>query len=65
MHIHKNLITSFLFRNRTIATASVTCKNLKDAPIIEPKAAILPEEVEHERQVEEGYITVNTPVSLM
>lgn len=53
----------FLFRNRSIVTASVNCRDLKDAPIIEPKAAILPEEVEHERQVEEGYITVNAPVS--
>lgn len=51
------------FRNRSIATASVNCRDLKDAPIIEPKVAILPEEVEHERQVEEGYITVNVPVS--
>ncbi|KAG8326201.1 NADH dehydrogenase Fe-S protein subunit 4 ndufs4 [Homalodisca vitripennis] len=53
-----------LLRNRSIATASVKCKDLRDAPIIEPKAAILPDEVAHDKQIEEGYITIDSPVDI-
>lgn len=49
-----------------IAHSAVSNQGLKDAHLIEPKTAILPpEEIQHEKQIEEGYITVDTPVSLL
>ncbi|XP_054263224.1 NADH dehydrogenase [ubiquinone] iron-sulfur protein 4, mitochondrial-like [Macrosteles quadrilineatus] len=62
--VTNSLKSAALGRNRAVATAAVACKNLKDAPIIDPEEVILPPEaVEHEKQLE-GYITVDTPLDI-